>query len=152
MGEKDGYLPIERLEVFKLFVRCADRCWDAIEEDDHKAWDTFGKQLVRSSDSVCANILEGGHRGSDPDSNRFFVMARGSAAETIYWLRRSTRQKRMPPDLAKSIVDDVRVGIRMLNKLIAHRNKQSKYVKEPMEPTYGIVDHLETIDAWNLDA
>jgi len=46
------------------------------------ARDTVGKQLVRSADSVGANIAEGAGRGRFLDNRRFVRMSRGSLNET----------------------------------------------------------------------
>jgi four helix bundle protein len=52
-----------------------------------------GKQLVRSADSVGANIAEGNGRGTYADNRRFVRTARGSLNETRHWLRRAFRRK-----------------------------------------------------------
>ncbi|PYS81132.1 MAG: four helix bundle protein, partial [Acidobacteria bacterium] len=57
------------------------------------AKDTVGKQIVRSADSIGANIAEGSGRGSHQDNRRFVRMARGSLYETMHWLRRSYMRK-----------------------------------------------------------
>jgi four helix bundle protein len=48
-----------------------------------------GKQIVRSADSIGANIAEGVGRGSYQDNRRFVKIARGSLNETQHWLRRA---------------------------------------------------------------
>jgi four helix bundle protein len=53
------------------------------------AKDTIGKQIVRSADSIGANIAEGVGRGSFQDNRRFIKIARGSLNETQHWLRRA---------------------------------------------------------------
>jgi 23S rRNA-intervening sequence protein len=50
------------------------------------SWDSFarwtvGVQLVRSADSIGANIAESRGRRSDLDQRRFLIVARGSALE-----------------------------------------------------------------------
>ncbi len=45
----------------------------------------MGTQIIRSADSVCANIAEGRGRHSDQDNRRFVKFARGSLYETVNW-------------------------------------------------------------------
>ncbi len=47
----------------------------------------MGKQIVRSADSVGANIAEGHGRYSCQKNQRFVKIARGSFNETRHWLR-----------------------------------------------------------------
>ncbi|MGI9056671.1 MAG: four helix bundle protein, partial [Pyrinomonadaceae bacterium] len=54
--------------------------------------DTVGKQIVRSADSIGANIAEGEGRGSFQDNRRFIKIARGSLQETQHWLRRAFKR------------------------------------------------------------
>lgn len=50
---------------------------------------TIGEQLLRSSDSIGANIVEGYGRLHPLDSRRFYSIALGSLEETIFWIKRS---------------------------------------------------------------
>jgi len=47
---------------------------------------TIGIQLVRSADSVGANIAEASGRWHEKDKKRFFINARGSLHETEHWI------------------------------------------------------------------
>jgi four helix bundle protein len=47
----------------------------------------YDGQIVRSADSVGANIAEGSGRYSYQDNQCFVKIARGSLNETIHWLR-----------------------------------------------------------------
>lgn len=54
----------ENLRVYQLSEELADRIWDIVVRWDNFAKDTVGKQVVRSADSVGANLAEGEGRGS----------------------------------------------------------------------------------------
>ncbi len=83
----------EKLQVYQLSEKIADSIWNIVIAWDSFAKDTVGKQIVRSADSIGANIAEGSGRGSHQDNRRFVRMARGSLYETIHWLRRSYMRK-----------------------------------------------------------
>jgi four helix bundle protein len=50
---------------------------------------TLGVQLIRSADSVGANIAEAFGRDTSADERRFLLFARGSAYETQHWIERA---------------------------------------------------------------
>ena len=83
----------ENLRVYRLAETVADDVWEIVIEWDAFAKSTVGKQLVRSADSVGANIAEGNGRGTYADNRRFVRTARGSLKETRHWLRRAFRRK-----------------------------------------------------------
>ncbi|MEG3972299.1 MULTISPECIES: four helix bundle protein [unclassified Microcoleus] len=83
----------QKLDVYKLAEKLADEIWNIVIKWDALAKDTVGKQIIRSADSIGANIAEGDGRGSYQDHRRFIKIARGSLYETKHWLRRAyTRQ------------------------------------------------------------
>lgn len=82
----------ENLQVYQLAEALADEIWPIVREWDPLARDTVGKQLVRSADSIGANIAEGTGRGSYQDNRRFVKIARGSLYETKHWLRRAYKR------------------------------------------------------------
>ena len=83
----------EKLQVYQLSEKIADSIWNIVVTWNPLARDTVGKQIVRSADSIGANIAEGSGRGSLVDNRRFVRMARGSLYETLHWLRRSYTRK-----------------------------------------------------------
>jgi four helix bundle protein len=83
----------QRLQIYRLSERLSDNVWKIVVRWESLAKDTVGKQLIRSADSVGANIAEGSGRGTEPDLRRFLRMARGSLFETQHWLRRAYRRK-----------------------------------------------------------
>src|SRR6185369_13283814 len=83
----------ERLRVYQLSERLADRIWKIVIKWDYFARITIGQQIVDAADGVGANIAEGSGRGSLQDNRRFVKIARGSLYETKHWLRRAYKRK-----------------------------------------------------------
>ena len=83
----------ENLDIYQISERLADGVWEIVFQWNRLVQDTVGKQVIRSADSVGANISEGSGRGSAPDNRRFLRMARGSLYETRHWLRRSHQRR-----------------------------------------------------------
>lgn len=82
----------EKLEIYQLAEKLADKIWKIVIGWEWFAKDTIGKQLVKAADSIGSNISEGSGRGSGADYCRFLKIARGSFYETKHWLRRSYRR------------------------------------------------------------
>ena len=93
----------EKLQVYQLSEKLADSIWDIVVGWNSLARDTVGKQIIRSADSIGANIAEGSGRGSLQDNRRFVRMARGSLYETMHWLRRSYMRKLLSPAEVKKL-------------------------------------------------
>src|SRR5690348_15683236 len=83
----------EKLRVYQLSEQLADELWEIALGWNHFAKDTVGIQIVRSGDSIGANIAEGSGRGSYQDNRRFVRTARASLNETQHWLRSAYRRK-----------------------------------------------------------
>jgi four helix bundle protein len=100
----------EKLAVYQLAEKLSDEVWAIVGGWDHFSKDTVGKQLVRSADSIGANIAEGTGRGSFQDNRRFVRNARGSLNETRHWLRRAHRRNLMPAEkteLIRPLIDEL---------------------------------------------
>ena len=105
-----GFVRFEDLRVFQLAERLADEIWDVVKNWNHFEKDTVGKQLVRSADSIGANIAEGAGRGTPADNRRFVRIARGSLHETRYWLRRAYNRNLFDDskiDSVRAILDEL---------------------------------------------
>ncbi|MEZ4634841.1 MAG: four helix bundle protein [Caldilineaceae bacterium] len=93
--------------------------------------ETLGRQIVRSADSVGANIVEGYGRYHYGDQVRFLYIARGSLFETSYWLRRAHKRGLINGDTlerANIFLDELR---RKLNLFIKdRRSRQSANGKD----------------------
>ncbi|MEA5527441.1 four helix bundle protein [Nodularia spumigena] len=83
----------QELRVYQLSEKLADDIWKIVNNWQPLAQGTLSKQIIRSADSIGANIAEGVGRGSYQDNRRFVKIARGSLYETQHWLRRAYNRK-----------------------------------------------------------
>ena len=100
----------QNLNVYRLSEKLSETIWQIVQEWELLARDTVGKQMIRSADSIGANIAEGVGRGSFQDNKRFVRIARGSLYETQHWLRRAYYRQLLTQeqlDRLKSIVDEL---------------------------------------------
>lgn len=88
-----GFEVLEDKRIYQRAELVADSVWDLCEKRGQFARNTFGSQLVRSADSVGANIAEAAGRFFPADVCKFFYYARGSLYETKYWLRRAVKRR-----------------------------------------------------------
>jgi four helix bundle protein len=83
----------------------------ALANDLHKAiarWPSFdrwslGMQLMRSSDSIGANIAESSGRWHEKDKRRFLIIARGSLYETEHWMAQAEIRGLLPRGSTKEL-------------------------------------------------
>ena len=93
----------ETLRVYKLSEELADEIWKIVFRWNMFAKDTVGKQIVRSADSIGANIAEGTGRHNFLDNQRFVKIARGSLNETQHFLRRAFKRELLTPSDVKKL-------------------------------------------------
>ncbi len=59
------------LKVYQLSMEIGEQVWSLVMPWDYFAKDTVGKQVVRSADSIAANISEGFGRYSYKDNRPY---------------------------------------------------------------------------------
>ena len=113
----------ENLRVYKLAEELSDFVWEIVSKWDYFAKDTVGKQIVKSADSIGANIAEGYGRGSHADNRRFAKISRGSLFEVKHWLRRAYKRNL----LSKEEISNLQELVKELTpKISAYINSISK--------------------------
>lgn len=83
---------IRSYDVYILSEQLSDHIWHLYDTWDKKAKNTMGYQIIRSADSIAANLAEGFGRFSYADRRRFYRYSRGSFEETKAWLRKAYRR------------------------------------------------------------
>ncbi len=84
---------ITTLDVYNLAEELSDLIWYFFDDWPKKVQNTIGYQIIKSSDSIAANLAEGYGRFSPADRKRFYLYSRGSFEETKAWLRKLIRRK-----------------------------------------------------------
>jgi four helix bundle protein len=121
-----GRTNFENLRVYKLSEELADEVWKIVLRWNAFAKDTVGKQIVRSADSVGANIAEGTGRHNFQDNQRFVKIARGSLNETQHFLRRAFKRNLLTPadvKKLKPLVDNLAPQLNSYLKSIGRDHK-----------------------------
>lgn len=84
---------VQELDIYKLAEELSDLVWYDFDKWSIKVQNTIGYQIIRSSDSIAANIAEGYGRYTPADRRKFYLYSRGSFEETKAWLRKLIRRK-----------------------------------------------------------
>ncbi len=86
-------LLVYELDVYRLAEKLSNMIWYDFDKWNNKAQKTIGYQIIRSADSISANIAEGYGRYTSLDRKRFYLYSRGSLEETKSWLRKLAKRK-----------------------------------------------------------
>ena len=122
-----NYLTIKKISAYNKSFDFSNEVWDIVIKWDYFAKDTVGKQLVRSADSISANIAEGVGRYSKKDKVRFYRISLGSLEETGDWIRKAYRRDLITSENNSKFIetlDDIRSEI---FHLIKFTNEKLKY-------------------------
>ena len=119
----------ENLDVYRLSERVADHVWGLVTSWENLAKDTVGKQLVRSANSIGANLAEGEGRFNYRDNCKFIRIARGSLYETRHWLRRAYTRKLLTAQQTanlKPLLDELSPRLNAYLRAIQRQSTASK--------------------------
>jgi len=82
-------MKLEELHVYQLSMDIGEKVWDIVRIWNKFEKDTIGKQLLRSIDSVAANLSEGFGRYHFKEAKHFSYYSRGSLYESKTWLTKA---------------------------------------------------------------
>jgi four helix bundle protein len=112
-------------KVYNLSMDFSQNIWNLVGPWPYFARDTVGKQLVRSADSVSANIREGLGRYSYKDRNLFNVYSRGSLFETKCWLEKALARELISKEDFDLLIKSYDVLHIEINKMIKNTRSQT---------------------------
>lgn len=96
-------LDLTKFRIINQANEIGECIWMQVLKWTHFQKETIGKQIVRSADSISANLSESFGRYSFAERKRFIYYARGSLCETINWLEKAISRELIDPEAAKAI-------------------------------------------------
>ena len=121
---------IEDTDLYRRACRFSDDVYLTVLAWPAFARDTFGSQLVRSLDSVGANLVEGEGRGGGADTLRFFRISRASCREMRHWIARGKARRVIDDAKAELWLKEATELVKMIQGLIRHRLEHPSQVRE----------------------
>ena len=126
---------IEELQVYRLSMDIGEKVWGIVTKWSYFEWDTIGKQLVRSIDSVAANLSEGFGRFHYKEAKNFSYYSRGSLYESKTWITKAFNRKLITEKDYNSFDKEINIiGVKLNNYInsIGRKWQQSKWREEQM--------------------
>ena len=111
-------MELEELRVYELAMDLGEDVWNVVDRWSYFQKDTVGKQLVRSADSIAANLSEGFGRYHYKETKNFSYYSRGSLFETKTWLRKANNRKMISIEEYNKFLPTIEAIGKMLNKYI----------------------------------
>jgi four helix bundle protein len=128
-NKKNQNMKLEDLEIYNISMEIGDEIWFSVVEWENLAKYSVGQQIVRSADSIAANISEGYGRYHFKDRKNFMFYARGSHYETITWLTKAKNRKIISNEFFEGIIGKMeKLGLKMnnyINTLESKTNNKS---------------------------
>lgn len=99
-------------------MQLGEDVWEIVKSWDYFGKDTMGKQLIRASDSVAANLSEGFGRYHFKEAKNFSYYSRGSLFETRTWLTKAKNRSYLDDEKYESLIKTIDVIAVKLNNYI----------------------------------
>jgi four helix bundle protein len=120
-------IALDELRVYQLAMKIGESIWGIVDKWSFFHRDTVGKQMVRSADSIAANISEGFGRYHYKENKQFVYYSRGSLYETKTWVVKAHSRGLISDDLFTSLTQDLEaLGVKLNNYLHSIGKSQRK--------------------------
>ncbi len=118
-------MKLEDLNIYQIAMNLGDQVWKIVDGWDKFEKLTVGSQIVKSVDSIAANIAEGFGRFHYKDAKNFYYYARGSLFETQTWIQKSNNRGLINDRDSIQILNDLKdLGVKLNNYIKATGIKQ----------------------------
>jgi four helix bundle protein len=107
-----------KLEIYKLSIVLSEAVWKVYRELSIDLKYNIGNQMLRSVDSIGANIAEGYGRFHYKDSVKFYYNARGSLWESKHWIYLLYKRGLVTEGIYINMIENLDILGKKLNKFI----------------------------------
>ena len=111
-------MDLGKLEIYKLSLLLSNIVWEIYVKLPNDLKYNIGNQVIRSIDSVGANIAEGYGRFHYKDSIKFYYNARGSLWESKHWIYLLYKRDLIDNEQYKEIMNCLEILGKKLNNFI----------------------------------
>ncbi|MCX6703916.1 MAG: four helix bundle protein [Candidatus Woesebacteria bacterium] len=116
----------EEITAYKISSSLSDQVWHTVTAWSVLAQKTIGEQLIRSTDSIAANIIEAEGRYFKKDKIKFYYQARGSVYEAAHWIEKAKQRNLITEKRYNELMTEFRKLPREINYLISNIAKNLK--------------------------
>ena len=109
---------LEDFIVYNLSMKKKKKIYSHVNKWKYFDKDTIGKQLVRSSDSIAANLSEGLGRYHYKERKNFSFYSRGSLFETKTWITKAHERDLISSEEFDAFIIDINTISVKLNNYI----------------------------------
>jgi four helix bundle protein len=111
-------MELGKLDIYKLALKLSDKIWQIYINLANDLKYNIGNQVIRSIDSIGANIAEGYGRFHYKDSIKFYYNARGSLWESKHWIYLLYKRDLVDKKEYEEIIKDLEILGKKLNGFI----------------------------------
>ncbi len=111
-------MELEDLKVYGKAMGFGEKIWELVNDWSYFQKDTIGKQLIRSADSVAANLSEGFGRYHFGEKKHFGYYSRGSLYESKTWLKKAANRNLISDKQFVNFEQEIVTIGKMLNSYI----------------------------------
>jgi len=122
-------MKLDELVVYQLAMNIGEKIWVIVSKWDYFAKDSIGKQLVKSADSIAANISEGYGRFHYKENRQFCYYSRGSLYETKTWRKKAHDRSLIADNDFQSLQNDLETIAYKLNNYIKSIGMTKKHTQ-----------------------
>ena len=119
-------MKLGNLEVYNMALKLSDQIWEIYIGLERDLKYNIGNQVIRSIDSIGANIAEGYGRFHYKDSVKFYYNARGSLWESKHWILLLYKRDLINKEKFEQLVSDLELLGKKLNGFIKTIKNKSK--------------------------